>query len=295
MAGQAAHASAAAADALQREQQRRREEEELQRHTLQAKQRRREQRRRERRRHSQMRRQLTRHVVTRWYRSPELILLLDYSTAVDIWSAGCIFAELLQMVPDPTRPGRATAPLFPGRSCFPLSADRRDSWNDSRDQLNVILDVIGTPPPEDIEAVADPSVRAYLGGLQARPAKPLAEVCPSATADALDLLSRLLTFNPRRRLSVQQALQHPYFAPIRDLSKEILASPDLKNAITRVDDDVSSVHQLQAAIQRESRLFRREQRQIAAMTAQAQSAAAELARQQDRLYRQSRLDDDDAE
>jgi mitogen-activated protein kinase 1/3 len=197
-----------------------------------------------------------------------------------MWSVGCVFAELLQMVPDPLHPDQATAPLFPGRSCFPLSAERRDSWNDSRDQLNVILDVIGTPAPEDIAAVPDPSVRAYLGGLPQRAAKPLSQVCPSASAEALDLLSRLLTFNPRRRLSVQEALEHPYFAPIRDLSKEILPSQGLKDAITRVADDASSVQQLQAAIQRESRLFRREQRQIAAMTAQAQSAAAELARRQ---------------
>ncbi|KAA0168644.1 hypothetical protein FNF28_02384 [Cafeteria roenbergensis] len=225
------------------------------------------------------RRNLTRHVVTRWYRSPELILLLDYSTAVDMWSAGCIFAELLQMVPAPGSDAAPTAPLFPGRSCFPLSAEHRDTWSDSRDQLNVILDVIGTPSDEDVAAVPQAPVRAYLSGLPKREGRPLKMVCPAADPLALDLLSKLLTFNPAKRLTVPEALAHPFFASIRDRSREILPSAELRDAISRVAEDTSSVRQLQAAIQRESRLFRREMRQIAAMTESArEAAAAEAAR-----------------
>ena len=63
-------------------------------------------------------RQMTTHVVTRWYRAPELILLQRYTTAIDIWSFACIFAELLTMLPDGPQERNA---LFPGRSCFPLS------------------------------------------------------------------------------------------------------------------------------------------------------------------------------
>ena len=63
-----------------------------------------------------MKRQLTGHVVTRWYRAPELILMeKDYGPAIDIWAVGCIFAEILGM----TQSERG--PLFPGQSCFPLS------------------------------------------------------------------------------------------------------------------------------------------------------------------------------
>jgi len=72
-----------------------------------------------------MKRQLTGHVVTRWYRAPELILLeKDYGTAIDMWSVGCIFAELLGMMKASAPTYLDRKPLFPGKSCFPLSPDR---------------------------------------------------------------------------------------------------------------------------------------------------------------------------
>lgn len=72
-----------------------------------------------------MKRVLTGHVVTRWYRAPELILLeKDYGPAIDMWSAGCIFAELLGMMKESASTYLERKPLFPGKSCFPLSPDR---------------------------------------------------------------------------------------------------------------------------------------------------------------------------
>ena len=72
-----------------------------------------------------MKRQLTGHVVTRWYRAPEIILLeKDYGPAIDMWSVGCIFAELLGMMKESAPTYLDRKPLFPGRSCFPLSPDR---------------------------------------------------------------------------------------------------------------------------------------------------------------------------
>ena len=72
-----------------------------------------------------MKRQLTGHVVTRWYRAPELILLeKDYGQAIDMWSVGCIFAELLGMMKQSAATYLDRKPLFPGKSCFPLSPDR---------------------------------------------------------------------------------------------------------------------------------------------------------------------------
>jgi mitogen-activated protein kinase 1/3 len=69
-------------------------------------------------------RMLTGHVVTRWYRAPELILLeKDYGEAIDIWSIGCIFAELLSMMKENAPTFMDRKPLFPGSSCFPLSPD----------------------------------------------------------------------------------------------------------------------------------------------------------------------------
>lgn len=61
-------------------------------------------------------------MVTRWYRAPEVILLEDYYTsAIDIWSVGCIFAELLSMMKENYASVFERKPLFPGNSCFPLS------------------------------------------------------------------------------------------------------------------------------------------------------------------------------
>jgi mitogen-activated protein kinase 1/3 len=65
---------------------------------------------------------LTQHVVTRWYRAPEVILLQDsYTAAIDIWSVGCIFAELLSMMRENYATVFDRQPLFPGGSCKLLS------------------------------------------------------------------------------------------------------------------------------------------------------------------------------
>ncbi|PHJ15501.1 cell-cycle-associated protein kinase mapk [Cystoisospora suis] len=73
-----------------------------------------------------LKRQLTGHVVTRWYRAPELILLQEnYTEAIDVWSVGCIFAELLNMVKENVAYHADRGPLFPGSSCFPLSPDQK--------------------------------------------------------------------------------------------------------------------------------------------------------------------------
>src|SRR5450830_1040097 len=72
-----------------------------------------------------IKRELTGHVVTRWYRAPELILLeKDYGPAIDMWSVGCIFAELLGMMKESAPTYLDRRPLFPGKSCFPLSPDK---------------------------------------------------------------------------------------------------------------------------------------------------------------------------
>ncbi len=99
-------------------------------------------------------RQLTKHVVTRWYRAPELILIQPYASAVDIWSLGCIFAELLSMQEGSVPNYHDRVPLFPGGSCYPLSGDHVSTDTKERqDQLSVIFSVIGMPSEEDLMSV----------------------------------------------------------------------------------------------------------------------------------------------
>ncbi len=98
--------------------------------------------------------QLTKHVVTRWYRAPELILIQPYGAAVDIWSTGCIFGELLSMQEGSVQNYQNRVPLFPGGSCYPLSRDQISSNTSERlDQLNVIFSVIGLPSEEDLNSL----------------------------------------------------------------------------------------------------------------------------------------------
>lgn len=99
-----------------------------------------------------VKRELTGHVVTRWYRAPELILLeKEYTAAIDCWSVGCIFAELMNMLKENAPTFLDRSPLFPGTSCFPLSPAKSNTVkkngfpHSSSDQLNVIFSVIGTP------------------------------------------------------------------------------------------------------------------------------------------------------
>lgn len=202
-----------------------------------------------------LRRTMTMHVVTRWYRAPELILMQNYSFAVDIWSVGCIFAELLgcvrplscsrggDIVDRDASAGAMSAfmerkALFPGSSCFPLSpkggasghnggdimSEGRgppspEQWNshvfesDShlRDQLDVILDIIGVPDEEDIRSIPDQVIQEYLRSLTPKRPKSLSFMYPAADSNAIDLLKKMLTFNPQRRTSCQNILKHPFF------------------------------------------------------------------------------------
>lgn len=130
---------------------------------------------------------LSEFVVTRWYRAPEVTLTLNqYSSKMDLWSVGCILAEMLG--------GR---PLFPGTNAI--------------DQMQRILTVIGSPAEEDLAWIASESTREYMRSQPQRPPTDLAAIFPDADPLALGLLAALLHFNPDRRPSAAEALAHPYF------------------------------------------------------------------------------------
>lgn len=135
---------------------------------------------------------MTEYVVTRWYRAPELLLCCEkYGTSIDIWSVGCIFAELL---------GRK--PIFPGTECL--------------NQLKLIVNVLGTMSDTDIGFIDNPKARRYIKSLPYTPGIPLTDLYPNANPLAIDLLNRMLVFDPSQRISVTEALEHPYMSGLFD-------------------------------------------------------------------------------
>lgn len=177
-----------------------------------------------------IRRELTGHVGTRWYRSPEIILLEKvYSSAVDVWATGCVFAELLQMLKEVVPDYKRRQALFPGASCFPLSPSVNPTMQilgmpvSPRDQLNVIMETRGTPSKSDFGFINDPKAETYLNGFPKHDKKDIRTFFAKADPNALDLLEKMLTFNPYYRITTKDALRHKYFADIRDKSLEIEA------------------------------------------------------------------------
>lgn len=154
---------------------------------------------------------LTEYVATRWYRAPEIMLnSRGYSKSIDVWSVGCILAEMIS--------GRA---IFPGRHYL--------------DQLQLILRVIGSPNPGELDWIRNPRAREYLVGLEPTPRIPWKERYPNGSERALDLLDKMLTMNPNERITVDNALGHPYFELYYDPADEPVAENPF-NVAMEVDE-----------------------------------------------------------
>ncbi|PSC71749.1 Mitogen-activated kinase 17 [Micractinium conductrix] len=149
----------------------------------------------------------TDYVATRWYRAPELCgsFFAKYSPAIDIWSIGCIFAEIL-----------LGKPLFPGRNVV--------------HQLELITDLLGTPSPEVIAKVRNEKARRFLMNMRKKPGVPFEQHFPKADKGALRLLWRLLAFDPAERPTAEEALADAYFAGLSQPSREPSAQPISKLA-----------------------------------------------------------------
>uniref|UniRef100_A0A8D0U591 mitogen-activated protein kinase n=1 Tax=Sus scrofa TaxID=9823 RepID=A0A8D0U591_PIG len=147
---------------------------------------------------------LTEYVATRWYRAPEIMLnSKGYTKSIDIWSVGCILAEML-----------SNRPIFPGKHYL--------------DQLNHILGILGSPSQEDLNCIINLKARNYLLSLPHKNKVPWNRLFPNADSKALDLLDKMLTFNPHKRIEVEQALAHPYLEQYYDPSDEPIAEAPFK-------------------------------------------------------------------
>ncbi|CAG7935107.1 unnamed protein product [Penicillium nalgiovense] len=159
---------------------------------------------------------MTGYVSTRYYRAPEIMLTWrKYNEKVDIWSAGCIFAELL-----------LGEPLFPGKNHI--------------NQFCVITDLLGNPPEEVINNITSENTLNFINSLPKRNRAPISQLIPNAnkegmsqatlqdnkilTKSAAALIDRMLQFDPQVRISATEALSSPYLAPYHDPNDEPVAA-----------------------------------------------------------------------
>lgn len=167
---------------------------------------------------------ITNYVATRWYRAPELIIRESrYGKPVDMWAVGCILGELY---------GRR--PLMPG--------------NDSLDQFHLIMKYLGAPP-SSLGMNNTYSVNPFALPI------PWKIVYPFADEAALDLLSRLLQWEPRARLKVEDALAHEYFAQVRRKKSEAVCCEPYKSGKEEKEKTLGELRQL---LEQEVERFRRE-------------------------------------
>jgi cyclin-dependent kinase len=143
----------------------------------------------------------THEIVTLWYRAPEVLLgVTHYGLGVDIWSVGCIFAELLCKIP-----------LFSGDSEI--------------QQLLQIFKILGTPTEETWPGVG--RLRDWHEFPQWKP-QDFAKIFPDLENQGLDLLKRMLAFDPAKRISAKEALSHSYFNKMDKITIEQLEAPVLR-------------------------------------------------------------------
>jgi len=145
--------------------------------------------------------EMTGYVATRWYRAPEIMLnWMHYNKTVDVWSVGCIMAELL-----------TGKPLFPG--------------SDHIDQLKKTMKLTGTPGDNLMRKITSDEARRYISSLPKMPKKDFKSVFQGANPLAIDLLERMLDLDPDTRITAEGALAHGYLKQYADPSDEPASDP----------------------------------------------------------------------
>ena len=176
-------------------------------------------------------RELNDRNISRWYRAPEAILSPDdYKKPVDIWSIGCILAELL---------GRQ--PLFPA--------------DNNLDELQKIISVLGSPSENDLEFITDQKTKTFVSRVAKRTKQSFNLMFSNANPVALDLLGKMLTFSPKKRYTVEQCISHPYFEGLHDPEQEPTADSTFDFSF---DKDSLTKEKLRSMIYEQSMRFHSE-------------------------------------
>lgn len=147
---------------------------------------------------------MTDYISTRWYRAPELLLgCEDYTGAVDMWSIGCIFAEML-----------LRKPILPGQ--------------DGENQLELIFNLLGMPDKKFVKEFDGGRLTEIFKNLSLEPdskgdfKKVFKEV---KEKEALSLLKKMLRYDPKKRISIEKALEHPFLQDLHYPPDEPTAKP----------------------------------------------------------------------
>jgi serine/threonine protein kinase len=149
-------------------------------------------------------RQLSPNVVSLWYRAPELMFgPRFYDLGIDVWSAGCIIGEMARGLP-----------LFSGDS--------------ELDQLHQIFRVLGLPREHERESLGD------LSPFPSYQPVDLGELVPAPDKRLVDLIGKMLCYDPKRRITIEDALRHPFFHDVASRVRETCWPPGLKD--TRFDE-----------------------------------------------------------
>ncbi|CCH58459.1 hypothetical protein TBLA_0A06670 [Henningerozyma blattae CBS 6284] len=140
---------------------------------------------------------ITNYVATRWYRAPELILShKTYDKSIDMWSLGCILGEFYER-----------RPLFMGK--------------DAMNQIFQILQVLGSPSKSLLKSFSSRYANSLCSDSNSNIEKQdWKKIFPNASMDAVDLLDRLLDWDPAERITINQAIEHPFFKDVRKIDDE---------------------------------------------------------------------------
>lgn len=144
---------------------------------------------------------MTEYVCTRWYRAPEVLCSwTDYSGAIDIWSIGCILAEMYMR-----------KPLYAGQN--------------TQHQLDLIIGLLGSPEDEELLKIPNEKCQRFIKSLPRTPGRAFDEVFDGMSDTARDLLAMTLRWDPESRTTVDEALQHPYLENLHCAEDEPIREP----------------------------------------------------------------------